>query len=241
VWAYPDTDGSAYGDDLHEAKLILASIGSWYSQRVPGQPYLLLFSQVAWSNLDNNDSFPYPPLDASTILTSDANATAWVSRAYSGYGWIALAMADTEVTCYQDQNVSSMYWVLDLTQQQFEALKPTTSSFNLAPIWPGIDNVTYLDPITMTTGDTVSVVCHGCVIRIFSAPSRIGTFQYGVTTAYRAAGAIAFWNDDGWDEAFQPITFEWQVYVPKTMTEAQGLDYFMIGGFSATLTPFLIN
>jgi hypothetical protein len=157
------------------------------------------------------------------------------------YGWFDLSVNDATLFVYADQNVSSMYWALTMTQQEFDAIKPSSPVGPLPPIWPGFDAVTLLTPVSLTPSFTITEECHGCLIELDTVPDRIGFFTYGDTISYRNVGSLAFWNDNGWDEEYQVMGFFSMVFMPKTMEIAAGIDVRTLGGVGGTLTPFLIN
>lgn len=129
--------------------------------------------------------------------------------------------------------------VCKLTDADLHAIAGTAQTASGAPVWPGLANVTLLDPVTIDPpGGVISTPCDGVIVEITGHPSWAGKYSFGTVTSWRNCGAIAFTSDNGDEEAPQTLGMTPCVYCPKTMQTASGLVYRTAIGYAGTITPW---
>lgn len=184
-------------------------------------------------------------IDPTTIISSDTTPYEWLHRAYpsapffNAGGGVAGSTTDSD---------SYTYLVL-LNVVEFQQLKAWVLNGSLggpapivAPVWPGIANVTYGDTQSMDAPNgSLSGPADGYKIIIDAVPSWAGKFDFGDVQSWRNVGAIAFVDDEGVAEPAQTLGLATVIYTPQRMAHTVGAYYRIATGYHASATPFLIN
>lgn len=243
VWdfAFPDADGNT-------AEFVLAA-AYWFAHHYASagrfghadSPWLVFAGTI-----DDPDVQPLttaPPVNPSTILASDATVVDWLNRVYPGPPWEAdfpnVGYVGFEtfgggfLVCTMDAATFALYKLINAG-----SLGGATG----APVWPGLANVTLLDPHDIAPpGENIDVECDGVIIDITGVPSWAGKFSFGAATSWRNVGAVTFTSDNGQEEFAQTFSWSSGVYLTKAQTRAAGYAYRAAVGVSGTITAFTIN
>lgn len=118
---------------------------------------------------------------------------------------------------------------------------PTATPPPQPPVWPGLANVTMGTPVALATGVTITAPMHGVVVNLTSVPSDTEHYDFDAQLSYVHLGALAFANDDGAVEGFQPFSFGKHLLTPNRMTEASAVYVRCAIGVTGTVTPWTIN
>lgn len=190
---------------------------------------------------DPNPSSP-PAFDFTTILQSDATALDWVNRVYPSWGAFDLGDGLPSVN---NTGSGNWYWTLYLPATDWYVLKQSLglllTSTPVAPVWPGLANVTLGSTTALTNGLMLTGPMDGVIVAILSAPPGKAKYAYGLINAYQHIAALSFTDDDGHQEHFQAIQFESQIYVPTTMVIAAGVIFRVDPAVTGTVTPWTIT
>lgn len=184
------------------------------------------------------------PAGPDTILSTDADVGAWLNRTQAPLTWIFLTGQQVwQATYAGPPNVYIQCTMSDAEFRWFQAINAGARVVPLvAPVWPGLANITYLTPVEGTSpgGDTV-VDCDGVKFELDAVPSWAGKFDFGGITSWRNVGAISFKNDEGTEEFPQTLGFEHAFILCKQQTRAAGFCWRLAGGYHGWFTPFTIN
>lgn len=214
----------------------------WIARSIPGQPYLRFVTAGNDFPADLNNLGPQQPLDAATIVPSDATPAAWVERAYADYGWQEFGLWDnTTVLVYADGNNPGYYWALDLTQQQFDALRSSSTAIAVAPVWPGLAAATLGTPVALAPSVTVPGPLDGIIVSITSVTEQAGFYPFADIRSYRNLGALVFVDDNGQAEYPQNLGLTSGVYTPKSMVQASECILRTYPGVTGTVTPWVVS
>ncbi|HWI69625.1 MAG TPA: hypothetical protein VNS88_14830, partial [Nitrospiraceae bacterium] len=134
-------------------------------------------------------------------------------------------------------------WTTTIDESGFQALKdllypPSASA--APPVWPGIDNVTPLDPADITALLTYTADMSGVIVNISSVGANKPQVPYGDQQAWRYIGAISFVSDNGDVEPWQQLAFANALYLPRTMLQASAVVVRTDASVVGTVTPFTI-
>lgn len=134
-------------------------------------------------------------------------------------------------------------WQSTFDQSDFLTIKsrifPVTTVTN-APIWPGLSNVVLGTPVAITSSMTITAPMHGVLVNISSVTVNKPSVAYGTELAFKFIGALAFVNDDGEVEQFQPLGFTDALYCCLAMTEAASVVVRADPSVVGTVTPWVI-
>jgi len=210
---------------------------------VTTQPFLRLF----YNNLTQPAGFenvsPNAPLDWKTIAETDATPIAWVERQYAGYGWQPYFVFPTDTVYYPDPVNANALWVLRMTQAEFDLLKrylyPTRLA--VAPVWPGLANVTLSASQPLSNGLTLTGPLHGVILKITSGFENLPGFPFGSAISYKHLGGVTFVDDGGQYEYANAYGFTDSVVCPKQMAVASSAVIRTIPGLTGTAQSFTIN
>lgn len=134
-------------------------------------------------------------------------------------------------------SVSDKYTALLNAINALAAPEPTPT----APVWPGIDNVTLGDPISLDTVFSFTGACDGVIVAITGAPTNTSVYNWDDLTQYPRAGYISFKSDGGAYEDPMPFTFPSHMLTPAHMSRAAGFTGRARGGITGSVTPWTIN
>jgi hypothetical protein len=241
VWNYVFTAGPYAESALSQVWVHLGSRSGAESLPFPGQPFLKMVAHGYWG--DSNPALPNPraPLDPATILPTDASAQAWVSRAYSGYGWFTGFINGVSYFAYPDLVDPHLYWALDLPPYLFRQLQAASaSSVPQAPVWPGLAGVTLGTPVPISVAFDVVGPLHGVIVSLTAVSPKKATFDINGNLSHRNIGTLAFVDDNGDAENFQILRFMHEVFTPKSMAVASKASFNCDVDDAGTVTPFTI-
>lgn len=114
-----------------------------------------------------------------------------------------------------------------------------STTVNIAPVWPGIANVTLGSPVAITSALTVSGPMDGVIVDITSVAPRFPALAYGGETAYKFIGACSFVSDNGDVEPFQQLGFQTAVYCPSSLKQADSFVLRADPSVVGTVTPWV--
>jgi hypothetical protein len=130
----------------------------------------------------------------------------------------------------------------DMGQAEFDAIKATLypKAPRVAPVWPGIANVTLGVPVALSPVTTVPGPLAGVIIDITAAAPRQSYGSFGALQGYRFTGALTFVDDNGDGERPQALGLGHEVILPKSMEVASSCQIRADVAVSGTATPFTI-
>ena len=241
IWnyQYPPGSGNIMGDKVRKAGRFAEFVAqdTWF----PHAYFKYVGHHFDYSNATTDPS-TYPPLviDPSTILSTDDTIVDWLNRTVSGFTWSYL---NGQVVSFDHTVISDEWWVCTITDLEFQQYKGAAPAViaNMPPIWPGIANVTFLDAYEIDRQMYVNIPHHGVLCTITAAPDRLPFYVFNTWKSYKFLGQISFWNDDGDSEPPQTLAHQFGVFVPKTMTIAEGFSAHTTGGVEGTITPWVIT
>jgi hypothetical protein len=242
VWNY------TVGGDIRTTGYWMAQLGHWINTNnaaeawIPvGTSGILAFVGI-WSQLPtdvNPDSVAHP--DITDILSTETLGE-WLNRT-SGVTWARDTNSHFYHYPYSHPSFSAFVDVYCLVSDpQFEAWKiaaPPPPVLNTAPVWPGIANVVLGDPITIAESMDELVDCDGLILQIDNSATNPIKYNYGDHFAWLKIGALAFISDNGSLEHIQALSFDQQVYCPKSMVTAKGFVLKTTNTVSGTVRPWL--
>jgi hypothetical protein len=190
---------------------------------------------------DNPTGTAYvPPIDPSTILSSDATVLDWLNREYAvpGITWGTSGSNYVQGTdSYASNNV---IYTCTLSQEDFDAIKAALYPVGqTAPVWPGLANVTLGTPLALSDGLTVPGPLDGVLIDITAVPPSTGFYPFGTLLSYSHIGGIVFVDDNGDLEEALGIGPQSQVQTPRSMSQADHAILRLKSGVTGTVTPWV--
>ena len=149
-----------------------------------------------------------------------------------------------------DNPLDTSYVECDLAEVRTNQLVNTVTTdigllptqIGVAPVWPGLANVTLGTPVALASGVTITTPMDGVIVSITGTdPDFEHYYTYDDLRAYRNVGALVFLDDDGHAESFQPIGFVSAVYCPRSMKRAGAVKMKVGHGLTGTVTPWTIT
>lgn len=110
-----------------------------------------------------------------------------------------------------------------------------------APVWPGLDNVTLGESISIDTGVTIDTPCDGLIIDIQTVPAPVGHYTFDTALSHMHVGAVAFYSDNGAVETAQNFSFDSHVLVPRAIQHPAGCYIRAKAGVVGLITPWTVN
>ena len=243
VWAYDLNPGTS---TMFDAMARAFGVGDAWGH-VWGRPPSLAhrsYSAAMYACLTFGPSLPpVPAAGLDTILPTDADVGAWLARVLPTWTFTYNATYDLWLSS-QNFYGYTLIWICTLSAVEFVAAGgaggPTGAL--VAPVWPGLANVTYGSPQSMDAPNgSLSGPADGYKIVIDATPSWAGTFDFGSVVAWRNVGAIAFVDDEGVPEPAQTLGLANVIYTPQRMKTSVGAYYRLNLGYHCVATPFTIN
>jgi hypothetical protein len=180
------------------------------------------------------------PLDYTTILATDVTPAAWLERVFA-VPWTTFSNGMVGLA---DPGANTYFWVVWITQtcwlQVLAALFPAAASGALAPVWPGIADVTLGATQVLADGLLVPGPLQGIIVTISAVPTPISFYPFGPIRSYVHVGAVAFVDDNGQAETVQPLGLDTNVVLPKGMVAADHAYIRLQSGVVGTVQPFTI-
>jgi hypothetical protein len=109
---------------------------------------------------------------------------------------------------------------------------------HLHPIWPGLEHVVTQSPISVNAPVNIGGSCNGILVDLNVVPNRLTTYDWGEITQTPRVGYVAFYNDAGYVEDLQPVTFAKEIVCPRLCRLASGLYVRPATGVELTVTPW---
>lgn len=110
----------------------------------------------------------------------------------------------------------------------------------LPPVWPGLDFVLLGDPVSIDTGVTITGPMDGVIVELGEVPPERDYYSFDSQLSYAHIGALAFADDNGAVEGFQPFSFGKHILTPTRLWQADACylraDPFIVG----TVTPWTV-
>lgn len=241
VWFYHLGSGGIAGDMLANAGYLainLSTAGAAFN----GANSSWFTLSGTWFNPAGPDGpSSAPTWDPSTILPADTLLT-WLNRESGNTGWSA--DRDGHAWNYQDPSFNDYIYTSILDEVQFQAYKAAGAIAPAslgAPIWPGVDGITYGDPTSFTDSFTITTPMDGIAVAIDSVPTETGAYDFDGQLSYGHMGSVVFFNDGDLQETYQNLGFVDAVYTPKTMVRAKGVRVRTRKGSTGRVWPWTIN
>ncbi len=238
VWSYLTPQGQDVADALGQTWVLLNNLAPSEVFDIAGLPWMTRWSLNGWTSAIEGYQAPLL-IDETTILSTDADRQAWLNRVTSPALWEMHGFIGIDVLAYPDQDNDEVWWICTMTEGQFVALRDGgSSSVRVAPVWPGIDNTSFLPNVAIDVTVRIDAAMDGCLVYIDSVPSKTGFFTFGDQISYRNIGAVAFINDDLDVEFPQLIGFQDGLYMPKAMEHASGAVFRFAPGVTGNIATF---
>lgn len=125
---------------------------------------------------------------------------------------------------------------LDLLPSQIAA-----PQIHVPPVWPGVENVTIGESLTLSDGLTINGPMHGLVVAVSRIAPGGGGYEFGSVKSHSHVGGVIFCTDRGDYERSQSLGLQTQILVPFTMEQAESAILRLNGGFSGTVRSWLRN
>jgi hypothetical protein len=122
---------------------------------------------------------------------------------------------------------------LDTIQALIENL-PTAEAPTVAPVWPGVANVTLGAPVALTDQLVLEGPMHGVLVSVTTPPTRTGLRQIGGHLMDYGVGEVAFMADNGYIEPWVYMGFRTAIFTPKSMASADGALFRVLAGAGGT-------
>jgi hypothetical protein len=249
IWqdVFPGQDRQAY-QLLTDAGWFALDVGNAYTAfKSVNSQYISLLAQ--W-NFPQEDlaGFEGPVPDAGDILADDTRLT-WITRTTNPipdtWLWTTGApFGGDQVWCFNKNDLSSptSYWRLDMTEQQFNAMKVAALAQAMPPVWPGLAGVTLLTPVDLAPPhQTLDVACDGALVNLTAWSIEKPVYDFDSQVAHGFAGGITFVSDNGYAEPEQRLGFETALYTPREMAHAAKVVLRLQLAISGTIQPWTLN
>jgi hypothetical protein len=240
VWAYVEVgQGQPMGYWMVNAGSFATKLGPQILPRVYDTNIVGLIWD--WANPAGADPpLTRPILPVSDIRSDDTIGT-WANRNWgSGGDWIQT----TSGAWRDDADFPTTYgaWQILLTDAEFaelKALNAGASTLNVAPVWPGLANVTLGAIQALADGLLIPGPLDGVIVKITSVPYPISFYPFGPIKSFVRAGAVAFVDDNGEAEFPAPLGPQDEVICPRTMVRAAHAYLRLPSGVVGTIQPWL--
>jgi len=239
VWGFLLSPGPRAAGDL------LVSAGwNGLNQSIAGVPYPVATSRYfvqygSWAGSANPEGPTHGPIfPIANILGADT-LSVFLERESYYTGWSAVG----DGTWTVPMGDGDFYYSTNITDDEFLILRDGAAagadlSDHLPPVWPGVLNVTFGTPVSISTGFTITDSMDGVIVALSGVPPRANFFDFDGSPSYRNLGSLSFFTDDNEQEAAQSLGFESAIYTPRTMFQAAGVKLRTIGGVSGLVTPW---
>lgn len=211
---------------------------------VRSSPHFIVYRDGNYQT-DPNPTIDYPQPSYLDIQADDT-VVSWLNRtdASDGGTWLR---DPSNGFAYRLANGNEQFGSIycTLTDADLQAIRAgygntAASASNVAPVWPGIANVTLGAPVAISSHVEIDAPMDGVIIALTSVPSGKSTVDYGDVTATLKIAYLIFGNDDGEYEFPQVVAFDAGFYCPKTMVRAAHLRLNALPAVAGTITPWTI-
>lgn len=239
VWSYTLASGNNAGDQQDNAgnfatNLATAGVGftgvnsSWFQ-----------LSGTWWSDNGPDSPSSAPKWDPTTILSDDTLLT-FLERESLYTGWDL--DNDSHAQVRQDIAFNDYVYTSLMDTAQFiqyrDAIFSVVSASG-APVWPGVDLVTFGTTQSISDGASISEDMSGVIVNLTSVPPGTSFFDFNGNPSWRYLGAICFVDDYGSFEMPQNLGFNQMVYACKSMHKATGVVMRVKDGVTGTFTTWI--
>lgn len=240
VWAQPG------GDDMAPLSDYVVKAGAYAAGNIQHTAFVAYENPLwVWHGFANlySSYLPDPPpvLDFSAVTPGQTLLAALTAQNPTwGFAWLDNPGGYVVATTLPPAGLGGGTAITDAEfRLLIDALNGLGSNL-VAPIWPGLANVTMGSPVAIATGVTVTTPMQGVLIDITAVPQKQGSFLFDTSTSWRNIGALSFVDDNGQNEFPQTLGFTSAVYLPKCMAVAQAVQLRSSAGVAGTITPFTI-
>lgn len=175
----------------------------------------------------------FSSLDFSTILPTDATIFAWATRTHPAAPWVS----DVAGMAFERDSLNgAILWYVDLTPEQFRVIKESGgTAVRVAPVWPGLANVTLGASHALVDGLVIAGPMNGVIVTVTTVPPQTGFYPFGSRRSFVHIGGVIFVDDNGEAEHSQTIGLDDQVVVPRSMTSATSAIFRVKSGTVGTV------
>jgi len=181
--------------------------------------------------------------DLSAALSGDTPLS-FLLRENPTQDWTTNPHGWSELNPFASGNIVNLYLINDITQADIDAALLALAGGGAAlvpPVWPGLAKVTLGTSVALVDGLVITTPMDGVIVELTAAPSGKVVHLLGGLPAYRWIGSLSFENDNGDQEASQQLSFANQVYTPRTLQAAAGVRFYVLGGVTGTVVPWVIT
>lgn len=241
VW---DTHIPPFGD---LASAYIQAAGQWGASRInlgwlgdENRYFAAVWANIDWVAGASDDPPVFDPTDilsTEDVLTclTRQNPTFTCTWAFDTGGFVRLIGSfGADVEEWQSTIDNAQF-------QQIKALLFPTALVDVAPVWPGLANVTLGTPVSLALGVTITTPMDGVLVEITSVPAKQGSFAFDAISSWRNVGALAFGSDNGDYEFPQTLGFTSAVYTPKQLLHAASVAVRTTIGVAGTITPWTVT
>lgn len=189
-----------------------------------------------------NPSFA-PFVTPDSILATDADPVAWVTRAYPGPSWAAFGPSN-DYPAYT--GINNITYIVKMSAEEFVVWKAIVGGTfpgggKGAPVWPGLAGVTLGAPVAITPpSQTVAGPLAGVILDLTTIPQPLPYYDLNAAQGWAKLGQLTFVDDNGDAEPQQLLSFVHALFMPKGMSVATSCGLRTLSGLVGTVTPFTI-
>ena len=242
VWGVEDP----YSDDPHlPYGQELANAHRWATFMIKGGSVPAKFSPFfnvsypppAPDSIPTNYTWPQP--DWGDIRRTDA-LVIWLERTCPDFTWTYDASGEN-IRGYLTSlyEAEAPHYTPRMTGSEWYRL--LVAPLGTAPIWPGVDRVTYGTTIPCAESTVIEVPMDGIAILVTSYPATRARWGAAPYLSVYHTGRLAFITDDGAVEPFQYMGWTSAIFTPQTMTRAAGCVIYLEPNVEAAATPWDIT
>jgi hypothetical protein len=243
VWTFPLANATPFTtgeaqDTLMGHFYILSNNG--HTDNIDGNPGY----KVTGHDSETPASFSGPNqpfLDFSTIRPTDASIFAWATRVYPTSPW---SHGPNGTVFERDSLNAVLLWYIDLSDLQFRQWQAgfAGSAARVAPVWPGLANVTLGTAVPIVDQQVLAGPLDGVIVHLTSVPASKTSYFFATTEHdWFRIGAITFRDDNGQEEPPQLLGFDHAVYCARQMQRASSALVRLQGAITGTIQPWTIT
>lgn len=250
----PRTDWAA---DQHLSAVSAFLNMSAYTQglAIPGNPWFRLTGCSAWNlpwSFDDNTApgIELPPQPDWSVWTGPGQSVADILNAQElSYQW-AMTQGETDYVGYAYRpawtgapSTNVLWCIVAQWMLPFVSgsglITDASKRRNLPPVWPGLDNVTLGEAVALDVALTIAGPMDGVIVELSSVGEDRDFYSFNGQLSYPHLAALAFADDNGAIECYQPISFAKHILTPSRLWRAETC-YIRCDPFvSGTVTPWV--
>jgi hypothetical protein len=229
-----------------ETLLVSAGLRGWREAQLPvveevlnKEGWLIGWDVAAGHYVPANPS-DVDSLSFAAVLPSDASVQAFVNRILPGNSYL-FDLLGRPYKLNQTGNATWLWKYGDIELLEYQAAKfGKLPAGKLAPVWPGLANVTLGAAVSLVDQLHTTAAMSGVIVKLTSVPIKYPKFDFGGGVAsYRYLGSITFETDAGEHETVDLLGLNDCVYVPRTMAVASGVRVHVVPGIIGTIQPWI--